>query len=400
VKGRLSGSFVRRYAAVIIAACVGSAGTVALAASGASNPAVTASRIPSGQTIAQIDPFGKKILWAWTQNQGALTGGGQEIEVTTNAGTSWKNVTPLRLQVEGDNHWINGFFALSSTQAWLVYGGVDKGPQTIESTSDAGRHWSTVGRLPVSYCGLQFTSANDGTCTVYAGAMGSMGIAIYRTVDGGAHWTHMLNSYMTTASLNKKTGKNSLPFVCDKSIDFVNAAKGWALFYCNADMVIIYRTTDGGAKWSPCEMSPASLNTEGGGFPDPFVLSGSHGAVGYEGGKYSAVYVTDDGGASFHEVTPPGKRRPWTVDALTPRVWRLAYMGTIMATNDAGKRWFTIHSDANNVSKPRKYASSSPPINFATKTRAWLIQNNELLRSTDQGKLWTRIPVPGTRQVG
>jgi photosystem II stability/assembly factor-like uncharacterized protein len=52
------------------------------------------------------------------------------------------------------------------------------------------------------------------------------------------------------------------------------------------------------------------------------------------------------------------------------------------------------------VSKPRKYASSSPPINFATKTRAWLIQNNELLRSTDQGKLWTRIPVPGTRQVG
>jgi photosystem II stability/assembly factor-like uncharacterized protein len=71
-----------------------------------------------------------------------------------------------------------------------------------------------------------------------------------------------------------------------------------------------------------------------------------------------------------------------------------------VATNDAGKSWLTIHSDANSVSKPLKYAASSPPINFATDTRAWLIQNNELLRTTDEGEIWTKVPVPGTSQVG
>jgi photosystem II stability/assembly factor-like uncharacterized protein len=399
VKRRLSGSRVGRYVAVIIAGCIGSVVFNALSASGASGPTFTASRIPSGQTVAQIDPFGKKVLWAWTQNQAALTGGGQEIELTVNGGTSWENVTPPRLGVESGNHWINGFFALSPTRAWIVYGGVDKEPQTIESTSDGGRHWSAVGQLPKFYCGLQFTSTSDGTCTVYAGAGGSMGIAIYRTVDGGAHWTHIFNSYMTEASLNKRTPKNSLPFECDKSIDFMNATKGWALFYCNADLVIIYRTTDGGVKWTPSEIAPASLKTEGGGFPSPFVLSGRRGAVGYEGGKYSVVYVTGDGGASFHAVSPPGQRRPWNVDVLTPRVWRLAYKTTIMATNDAGKSWFTVHSDANSVSKPRKYAASAPQVIFATDTRAWLIQNNELLRTTDGGKVWKRVPVPGTSQV-
>jgi photosystem II stability/assembly factor-like uncharacterized protein len=391
---------VRRHIAVIIAVCIGSVGGVALSASGASGPTITASRIPTGQTVAQIDPFGTRVLWAWTQNQVALTGGGQEIELTDNGGTSWENVTPPGLRVESGDDWINGFFVLSPTRAWIDYGGVDKGPQTIESTSDAGRHWSIVGQLPQWYCGLQFTSANDGTCTVYAGAGGSMGIAIYRTVDGGAHWTHIFNSYMTPASLNKRTPKNSLPFECDKSIDFINATKGWALFYCNADQVIIYRTTDGGVKWTPCTTSPASLKTEGGGFPSPFVLWGSYGAVGYEGGNYSVVYVTSDGGASFHAVSPPGRRRPWNVDVLTPRVWRLAYKTTIVATNDAGKSWLTIHSDANSVSKPLKYAASSPPINFATDTRAWLIQNNELLRTTDEGEIWTKVPVPGTSQVG
>lgn len=350
-----------------------------------------------GQSLVSITPIGAKVLWTWTENETALTAGGQDIELTTNGGRTWTNVTPNGLSVDGGAHWINGFFALSSTRAWLVYGGVDKNPQYLETTSDAGHHWSKVGALPNYYCTLQFVTPSDGTCTVYAGAAGSMGIAMYRTRDGGKHWSNTFNSYMTEASLNKPTPPGGLPFSCDKSISFTSAATGWALFLCAGGFAPIYESTNGGVTWVERNaVSPSPLPSGGSGFSGTPMFAGSRGAVAYTGGTYSLVYVSDDAGRSFHPVYPPGERRPWTVNILSPEEWRLAYKNTVLETNDAGKSWFTVVSNARRVSKPQRYASA-PDIQFATTSNAWLLANNVLLRTVNRGKSWKEVPVPGTK---
>jgi photosystem II stability/assembly factor-like uncharacterized protein len=351
-----------------------------------------------GQSISSITPTGANVLWVWTQNQSALTGGGQNIELTTNAGRTWSNVTPKGLTIDGGAHWINGFFALSSTRAWLVYGGVLKNPQYLETTSDAGRRWSRVGVLPPSGCKLQFVSANDGTCTVYAGAAGSMGIAIYTTSDGGALWSNTFNSYMTEASLNKPTPAGGLPFGCDKSIPFTSATTSWALFLCAGGVSPLYESTNGGLTWVKRSVVPPSpIPSGGGGFSGTPVFSGSQGAVAYTSGSYSLVYVSDDAGQSFHPVYPPGKARPWTVNILSPRRWRLAYEDVILGTNNAGTSWYSVTSDANTIVKPQRYGPPAPDIDFATDSRGWLTQNNELLHTVDGGRTWKKVAVPGTQ---
>lgn len=366
--------------------------------SGSSN--LSALPVLGGQTLFQISPTSADDLWIWSQNQVALTGGGQDIELTTNGGRTWTNVTPPGLTIDGGRHWINGFFALSSTRAWLVYGGVDKGPQTIETTSDAGRHWSKVGVMPSSGCSLQFVSPADGTCTVYAGAMGSMGIAIYRTSDGGRRWSNIFNSDMTQASLNESTPVGSLPFGCDKRIPFTSATTGWALFLCAGGAAPIYESTNGGVTWVNRSAVPASPMVVGGaGFSGTPVFSGSRGAVAYTGGSYSLVYVSDNNGQTFRPVYPPGTRRTWSVNILSPLQWRLAYKNVILSTNNGGKSWIKVVSDANQVVKRLRYASPAPAIQFATGSRGWIIQNNQLLRTTDGGRQWQKVVVPGTEKL-
>ena len=367
---------------------------------GSSN--LTALAVLGGQSLLQVVPFGPSTLWVSTANEVKLSGGGQGIELTTNAGRTWNDVTPPGLSVDGGTHWINGFFALSPTRAWLVYGGIEKGPQVIETTSDAGRHWSKggvgtgVSALPQSGCTLQFVTLQDGTCTDAVGAGGSMPIGIYRTSDGGVSWRKIFQSSPSTTS--KTPG--SIPFACDKSIHFESATKGFVLFWCTGGTgAFIYETTDGGVSWAERDVTQPKVPLGGGGFTGPPVFVGSKGAVPYGGGSYSAVFVTSNGGQSFHPVYPPGKPRQWAVDVISPSQWRLTYGKEILATNNGGTSWFTVTS--NTVLRSDSYAKGAPPgglVEFTTPNDGWLTENltsSLLLRTDDGGRRWNIVKVPG-----
>jgi photosystem II stability/assembly factor-like uncharacterized protein len=368
--------------------------------SGSSNLAALA--VLGGQSLLQAVPFGSSTLWASTANEIKSTGGGQGIELTTNAGRSWTDVTPPGLNVTGGTHWINGFFALSPTRAWLVYGGIEKGPQVIETTVDAGRHWSKVGvgngvtALPQSGCTLQFVTLRDGTCSDLWGAGGSMPIGIYRTANGGVSWRKIFQS--TTSTTSNTPG--SIPFGCDKSIHFESTTKGFVLFWCSGGTgAIIYETTDGGVTWAERNVTQPRVPIGGGGFTGPPVFVGSKGAVPYGGGSYSAVFVTDNGGQSFHPVYPPGKPRQWSVDVISPSQWRLTYGKEILATNNAGTSWFIVTS--NTVLRSDSYAKGAPTggiVEFTTPNDGWLTENTAnslLLRTNDGGRKWNIVKVPG-----
>jgi photosystem II stability/assembly factor-like uncharacterized protein len=384
---------------------VGTSNPPASTLTGSSNGAAPV--VLGGQSIVRTVAFAPSTLWVFTQNETALSGGGQGIELTTNGGTTWTDVTPPGLNVEGGSRWLGDFVALSPTRAWVVSGRLDKGPQIIETTHNAGRTWSKVGLLPPNGCELQFVNVHDGTCTFLEGAMGSMIIRILRTADDGVTWRQV---YVNTPNTTSAT-KGSIPFGCDKNIDFTSAQKGFAFFWCaGGSGAIIEESTNGGSTWTEQPVvPPTSVPEGGGGFSGPPVLSCSNGAIPYSVGRDSEIYVTNNGGRSFHPVYPPGKPRQWMEDIVSPSIWRLSYGTQILGTNNGGHTWFTVTSKT--VLQTTNYSKSAPPgglVQFSTTRDGWLTENlydtnSVLLRTTDGGRQWKKVVVPGIKkyhQVG
>jgi photosystem II stability/assembly factor-like uncharacterized protein len=357
-----------------------------------------------GQSVNQVVAFGPDLLWVFTANETATSGGGQGIELTSNAGRTWRNVTPPGLSVDGGDRWMGNFGALTPTTAWVVSGRIESGPQVIETTQNAGRTWSRVGVLPTppGGCELQFVNVHDGTCTVLGGALGSMLITIFRTSDSGASWYKVYANTPNTTSARK----GAIPFGCDKDVDFTSSTKGFTLFFCaGGSGADVEESLNGGSSWFERPVvQPKSVPEGGGGFAGPPVFAGSKGAIPYVVGRDSEVYVTENGGRTFHPVYPPGKPKQWAEDIMSPLIWRLTYGKTILGTDNGGNTWFTLTS--NTVLEANDYTKGAPPgglVQFGSTSDGWLTENRYdtnsiVLRTDDGGRQWHTDVVPGTKR--
>jgi hypothetical protein len=355
--------------------------------------------VTGGQTLRQAWVSGGDTTWAWTED---LNGAPQGLERTVDAGRSWADVTPPGLSKQTGNHVISGFYALGAQHAWVEYGAITNGAaQKIAATTDGGKRWKVVGDEPltsVSYsgyvyqCGLDFVTASDGWCEALAPFVGSEGVYLYRTTDGGARW------HLISRTGPQGNPKGSLPFGGDKEMQFSSPEQGWAIF-SSPRTAPLYETSDGGRTWVSRKVATAPGNPDGGsGFTGVPVLSGARGAVGYTiSGQplKTVVYVSTDHGAAWHPVTPPGQPEGWVADTITPLSWRLVAGDRVLSTDNGGRAWRTITS---NVTFHLYYAYDDPTppvVDFVTGQVGW-IAGTSLWRTTDGGHRWAQLTVPGT----
>jgi photosystem II stability/assembly factor-like uncharacterized protein len=364
--------------------------------------------VPAGQAVQSVWPVGGQTSWVYTVNETALSHGGQGIEWTDNGGQTWRNATPSGYTYAGGNRFIGGFFALTSTRAWLVVGPLSPKSNTSEAilaTSNAGRSWSRVGSLPLTVCTLDFSTDSHGVCTSSPGASNAAPLQLAVTTDGGRTWSKVFDNTSGFGGGGANSADGGLPYSCDKRFSLTPPNTVWATGWCNASEAFLYRSTDNGRHWAQASVAPPTPTVGGGSeFIGPVVLSGRQGAAAFMEGNFSLVYVTRDDGKTFTPVYPPGAERPWTIDIVSPSVWRLALRNQILGTNNAGATWFTVTDNAFTlpaVIKSQRWGDGAPySLNFTSQTVGWmnwgLDSGSGLFVTRNGGRTWSRVAVPGT----
>ena len=248
---------------------------------------------------ANAIPFGGGFLRFLDSSNGwAMAGlgvgaGSNAIAVfqTSDGGASWTQVfvndpTAANAREDIPLGGMKGIFQARDMQtAWV--GGVvySIGTFYLYRTSDGGRSWSQVSAvLPpeaqnaqVSIEEIQFPTASDGFLSLSFTNEAGATRALYTTRDGGASWTLLPTLFPGGRSTDFVSAAEGLIFDGSQfrvtrdagvtwtivrpdlvfaesflNMDFVNLNTGWVLAYDPATYkTSLYKTTDGGATWTP-----------------------------------------------------------------------------------------------------------------------------------------------------
>ncbi len=266
---------------------------------------------------------------------------------------------------------------------------------TVRRTRDSGRTWQQSSVTDPNSAGpaqLDFVDALHGWLLLgYGAAASNEGVGLYRTSDGGQHWTRIEQ----TLGLGHDA-PGSLPFACGKAgLSFVSLTTGWVSGSCEASGAFLTVTHDGGLTWQ----SQILPGTEGMLYQSPTVsppvfFSSSAGYLVFFQGTFgqSVLYTTTDGGQSWapHPL-------PLPLGGLTPTVsfqslengWIIAGDGRLLyQTTDGGRHWTTYF--------PTPVLKEVASVGFIDSQRGFAeaaSSNNQsvLLQTSDGGRTWHQI---------
>lgn len=298
---------------------------------------------------------GGALIWATT---------GDSLEISADAGSTWRAVTPPNLTGVTVSEHITALDAVGTADLWAVledvpglvpYGasinGSDRG-QGIDRSTDGGRSWNFVA-LPgcLQTCGpvsLSFVDASHGFAATSPPTGDS---TLFTTQDGGATWTPV--AAMPNLGSVVVDGPISQP-----QLLFTTTLDGWAVTgppdyglpgQPTDTGGALYGTTDGGHSWSRVPGLPSDLH-----YALPAFFGPQQGVTVATRGTKSAAgaeaYVTEDGGASWTgQALPefPGAGfEPGDIQtrfsAIGPLSWRIDVGSRLYETDDGGATWTTL----------------------------------------------------------
>jgi photosystem II stability/assembly factor-like uncharacterized protein len=306
-----------------------------------------------------------------------------KVYLTTDAGTTWHNVTPNGVNAAGMI-----LTMLDATTAWMSDG------QKIYRTTDAGQVWQSASP-PIQSAvppatginSLIFVDANHGWAVDRLdSSAGHQYLNLLRTTDGGVTWTQV-----TTTD-----GPGGLPSGAHKTDPaFLNTTTGWIgtdISSYGGSSTYMYVTHDGGVTWQSQALSPPSQGFAGQASNFTF-FDASNGALSLTdpGGTTAYNYVTHDGGVTWNAAGTPASNSysaPFFLDAS--RWWALDKQNNshnLAVTSDGGLHWATAVSGGalNDISH----------VSFISPTVGWA-WGKALLRTTDGGSTWQQITYQAT----
>jgi photosystem II stability/assembly factor-like uncharacterized protein len=357
--------------------------------------------VPSRVALASLRMVTPQAGWAV-----ALDGNGYPLAVvrTVDGGRVWRDAGPPGLRGQRLSAAFN-----SASDAWLTWNPKSRGRPVTYRTTNGGRTWSRMGRVPLAVLGasapdmvtrqLGWVGADLGV------AAGSSGMAVFRTTDGGAHWR-----LAELTNYNRHT-PGAVPVACDKGLaGFSTAATGWVSGTCAGGPPTLWVSHDSGQTWRqqplPRPSGTGTLAACQCFLTGPVFTSAQDGALWASDlpgapAKALAAYLTRDGGRAWTPIHLPDGRVPLQtpdfVDGQHGFVTggRLAKHGQtiwdvrLYATTDGGVTW---------AARPASPLLNQATLDFVTPTTGFATLNSYnpprsyLLTTNDAGTHWTAVP--------
>lgn len=256
---------------------------------------------------------------------------------TTDGGLTWLNTTPTSLATIPQDF---SFYSLDQENAWLVLPVSYYDSGTLYHTSDGGYTWANI-PAPFSQASMQFFDPRNGVAMVSLGVgAGSMGVAFFKTTDGGATWNRVY-----TNDPNLPGAQDSLPLGGLKgAFAFSDLFHGWVggSIPMN-DTFYLYASADGGATWIKQDLPwPAGRAGYFASVEEIEFVSPTEGYIVVSLGSElyeSYIYQTTDGGQSWSQVAGmiPHSRQFTVLPG--PVIFCWADTGKILYTPD-GAAWY------------------------------------------------------------
>ena len=305
---------------------------------------------------------------------------------TNDGGITWYDVTPPDLEeVASAVHT----FILDKDHAWVQKPDFNNFPNNglLYHTADGGLTWN-VSSTPFSGGDISFLDANNGWMLADLGVgAGSNAVAVFQTTDGGATW---FQTY--TNDPNNPEASDTLPLGGIKSdlvpVDMLTAWVGGVVY--SPGSIYLFRTDDNGQTWTPVslELPEGTEEIELGidrdqlrfvSEQDGFLIVRMSGEA-----TQTAVYVTDDGGATW-TLTPTLIPNAGQSDIMSAEEVIIYNGEEFYVTRDAARTWATVTPDI-------VFGDSFALMDFVNPDNGWVVTVADglhaLYRTHDGGATW------------
>lgn len=336
---------------------------------------------------------------------------------------SWKSTLGPPAQIDGP-----GSTTFFNVNVGFVLGEVDFATkhEYLYRTRDGGSSWQRLELpgLPGPGWYMSFSGPSDAwVLTNYGAATGHSAGDLYHSSDAGSTWASVMHFDPSNSNQGVSGGGDK------NGVVFTSARQGWLLGWTgNGGVALGYVTRDGGATWTrltlpvpPGVPNPGDQDSSGRYFSineelQPVRCLGSvcvmPMAACWGSGDLPAdgmpcrlfLYTTHDAGSTWSVTSTPvvsSTAHHINTEVLAPADWLAAAGNQVWTTSDAGATWSSSSAGLGP-------ADEVAQIRFLDRSTGWELAGtvvapyagpsrgvNSLLRTTDGGRTWTRLPVSG-----
>jgi photosystem II stability/assembly factor-like uncharacterized protein len=331
---------------------------------------------------------------------------------TTDGGRTWTDVTPAPgLPLLATPYAEQALDPVNGEDAYLAVTGATQesnnsvNTTVVFATTDGGRTWTQSVPLRAVSTASQVSFADpEHGFLLFGGDGGAMGedqVWLYRTADGGKHWSLAAASPAEPgAAVTAQQGSGRIPTECDKhALNFPTATMGWIDSTCNAFLAnALLVSHDDGSSWSDQSLPLPATTCAGACFVTGPQFVGGVGFVTIAPWPGTpALLETRDQGETWEQIALPSGVEYPQITFFSPTQGVLvvggsqdSFQSTFYTTANGGQTWTPAPQGTNftKIGVNIDFTSTQDALAWTTGENSDPSPATSIYQTTNSGRTW------------